>query len=593
MLERGMTERVGGVSPVPPCRVWIAAIGCFLATACGGGGASGASDVAVQVNTPGAPLGLVATPGNASISLSFNPPASSGSSAITSYSAFCTVGAATVSATGSSSPLDVQELSNGVAYSCSVSASNSFGAGPRSTGVSATPLGTIGTPGAPTLVSLTPGNTSAALRFDPPVASGGGPIVRYVAACGSGQVTTSVSGRSSPIIVLGLANGASYQCSLSAFNSLGSGPSSRTLSVVPNPSTSTPTRVAEFTTVDFDTVPIYSRLELPAYFDGTVFALDNTPPGNSVDDKIATLGRVLFYDKRLSRDDTVACASCHQQANGFSDPRRFSVGFDGASFTSAHSMALGNIRFYRPGEMFWDRRSSSVESQASQPITNAIEMGWSETAGGFSALIAKLEGLGYYSELFSFAFGTPVISEVRIGRALAQFERSLVSSSSRWDTGYATVFDAAAPNRNLGADLPNLTAEENRGRQLFMTGRGQGGAGCAACHLPPTFSLAANSLSNGLDAGETRIFKSSSLKNVGITAPYMHDGRFESLEQVVDFYDRGIRLGPALDNRLRQGNGAQQLGLSPGDRAALVAFMKTLDDVELASDLRYSNPMKK
>ena len=73
----------------------------------------------------------------------------------------------------------------------------------------------------------------------------------------------------------------------------------------------------------------------------------------------------------------------------------------------------------------------------------------------------------------------------------------------------------------------------------------------------------------------------------------MHDGRFESLEQVVDFYDRGIRLGPALDNRLRQGNGAQQLGLSPGDRAALVAFMKTLDDVELASDLRYSNPMKK
>jgi cytochrome c peroxidase len=256
-------------------------------------------------------------------------------------------------------------------------------------------------------------------------------------------------------------------------------------------------------------------------------------------------------------------------------------------------MALGNIRFYRPGEMFWDRRSSSVESQASQPITNAVEMGWSETAGGVSALIAKLEGLGYYSELFSFAFGTPVISEVRIGRALAQFERSLVSSSSRWDTGYATVFDAAAPNRNLGADLPNLTAEENRGRQLFMTGRGQGGAGCAACHLPPTFSLAANSLSNGLDAGETRIFKSSSLKNVGITAPYMHDGRFETLEQVVDFYDRGIRLGPALDNRLRQGNGAQQLGLSPGDRAALVAFMKTLDDAELVSDLRYSNPMKK
>ncbi|MBU6319908.1 MAG: hypothetical protein KGS00_09655 [Alphaproteobacteria bacterium] len=593
MLDQGMTEPMGGILSGRTRHGWLAVASGLLAAACGGGGSSGASDVAVQINIPGAPLGLSATPGNASISLSFNPPASSGSSAVSSYSAFCTAGATTVSATGSSSPLAVSELSNGVTYSCSVSASNSFGAGPRSTAVSATPLGTLGTPGAPTLVSVTPGNTSAALRFDPPAASGGAPIVRYSAACVSGQATASVFGRSSPIVVLGLTNGGTYQCSVSASSSLGAGPSSRALNVVPNPSSSTPARVAEFTTVDFDTVTPYSRLDLPAYFDGTVFALDNTPPGNNVDDRIATLGRVLFYDKRLSRNDTVACASCHHQANGFSDPRRFSVGFDGASFTSAHSMALANVRFYRPGEMFWDRRSVSVENQASQPIINSIEMGWNDAAGGFGALIAKLEGLGYYSDLFSFAFGTPVISEARIGRALAQFERSLVSSSSRWDTGYATVFDAAAPNRNLGVDLPNLTVEENRGRQLFMTGRGQGGAGCSACHLPPSFSLAANSLSNGLDAGETRIFKSPSLKNVAMTAPYMHDGRFDTLEQVVDFYDRGIRLGPALDNRLRQGAGAQQLGLSPSDRAALVAFMKTLDDVELASDLRYSSPMKK
>lgn len=417
--------------------------------------------------------------------------------------------------------------------------------------------------------------------------------LRYLAACVSGQGAVSVSGRSSPIIMLGLVNGATYQCSLSAINSLGGDVASRSLSVAPGPSASTPARVAEFTTLDFETVVAYSRLELPAHFDGTVFALDNTPPGNAVDDKIASLGRVLFYEKRLSRNDTTSCSSCHQQENGFSDPRRFSVGFDGASFTSAHSMPLANIRFYRPGEMFWDRRSLSVENQASQPIMNAIEMGWTELAGGFSELITKLNGLGYYPDLFAFAFGTPAITEARIGRALAQFERSMISSSSRWDTGYATVFDPAAPNRNLGADLPNLSAEENRGRQLFMTGRGQGGAGCSACHLPPTFSLAANSLSNGLDAGETRIFKSASLKNVSSTAPYMHDGRFETLEQVVDFYDRGIRLGPALDNRLRQGNGAQQLGLSPADRAALVAFMRTLDDVDLTTDLRFSSPMKK
>jgi cytochrome c peroxidase len=365
------------------------------------------------------------------------------------------------------------------------------------------------------------------------------------------------------------------------------------VSVTPGPSASTPAGVAEFTTVDFDAVVGYSRPELPAYYDGAVAAIDNTPAGNPVTDRAATLGRVLFYDKRLSRNDSVSCASCHQQASGFSDPRRFSTGFDGATFTSAHAMALGNVRYFRPGSMFWDRRSPSVEDQATQPIVNAVEMGWTDSVGGLGALIAKMEGTTYYRDLFNFAFGSPVISQVRIERSLAQFERSMLSTSSRWDAGYATVFDPAGPNRNLGVALSNLTAEENRGRDLFMNGRGQGGAGCAACHVPPTFSLAANSLSNGLDAGETRIFKSSSLKNIGLSAPYMHDGRFATLEQVVEFYDNGVRLGPALDNRLRQGNGPQQLGLSASDKAALVAFMKTLDDTDLTSDLRFSNPMKK
>jgi cytochrome c peroxidase len=157
------------------------------------------------------------------------------------------------------------------------------------------------------------------------------------------------------------------------------------------------------------------------------------------------------------------------------------------------------------------------------------------------------------------------------------------------------VFNAAAPNRNLNVDFPNFTAQENRGRQIYMTGAAQGGGGCAACHLPPTFSLAANSQSNGLDAGETRIFKSPSLKNIAIGGPYMHDGRFATLEQVVDFYNTGVQAGPALDNRLRQGGGGGQplqLNLNATDRAALVAFLRTLDDTSLNVDPRFSNAVR-
>ena len=116
----------------------------------------------------------------------------------------------------------------------------------------------------------------------------------------------------------------------------------------------------------------------------------------------------------------------------------------------------------------------------------------------------------------------------------------------------------------------------------------QGGAGCAACHLPPTFALAANARSNGLDAGETRLFKAPSLRNVGLTGPYMHDGRFATLAEVVDHYNHGIQDGPALDPRL-----ARALNLSAADRAALVAFLMTLNDRKLVTDERFSDPFRR
>jgi cytochrome c peroxidase len=352
----------------------------------------------------------------------------------------------------------------------------------------------------------------------------------------------------------------------------------------------TPTGVARFTTIDFAEVANYSAPPLPEYFDETVAALDSGP---AVDDRVATLGRVLFYDMSLSTNDRVSCATCHQQAFGFTDPMRFSNGISNAATTDAHSMRLANLRYWQPGTAFWDRREANLEAQTSRPLHSLVEMGWGGAAGDIGDLTEKMGATDYYPDLFAWAFGTSAITESRIQQALAHFIRAMVSSSSRWDEGYARAFSPDASDRALGADLPNFTREENRGRALFMTAVADGGAGCAACHLPPTFALAPDSRSNGLDAGETRLFKAPSLRNVGLTGPYMHDGRFATLAQVVDFYDGGIQAGPALDPRLRNGSEPLRLDLSAEDRAALAAFLLTLTDEKFIADERFSDPFKR
>ncbi|MEL7217045.1 MAG: cytochrome c peroxidase, partial [Pseudomonadota bacterium] len=196
----------------------------------------------------------------------------------------------------------------------------------------------------------------------------------------------------------------------------------------------------------------------------------------------------------------------------------------------------------------------------------------------------------YYPALFQFVFGDPNITQERVERALAHFQRAMTSSDSRWDQAYAQVFGAGAPNRALNQALPGFSVSEQRGRELFMTGVNNGGAGCATCHQPPTFALAANSRSNGLDLGETTLFKSPSLKSVGQSSFFMHDGRFTTLRQVVDHYSDGVQAGPALDNRLQQGNAPRRLNLSEADRQALVDFMVTLTDETLGADRKFSDP---
>ena len=355
----------------------------------------------------------------------------------------------------------------------------------------------------------------------------------------------------------------------------------------------TPAGVTAATTIDFAQLANYADPTLPAYFDDTVAALDNSPASNPVNDRVATLGRVLFHDLRLSTNNRASCAGCHQQRFGFTDPMRFSNGISTAGTTDFHAMRLGNLRYWQPGTMFWDRRVPNAEAQASQPLHSLVEMGWGGSAGGIDALMRTMAATAYYPDLFAWAFDSPTITEPRIQQALAQFVRAMVSRDSRWDTGYARVFSPTAPNRALDIDLPNFTAEENRGRHLFMTDVAKGGAGCASCHRPPTFALAADARSNGLDAGERRLFKAPSLRSVGLTGPYMHDGRFATLAEVVDFYASGVRDGPALDPRLRQGTEPRRLDLRAADRAALVAFLKTLDDPVLTRDPRFGDPFRR
>ncbi|MBK9029746.1 MAG: c-type cytochrome [Myxococcales bacterium] len=356
--------------------------------------------------------------------------------------------------------------------------------------------------------------------------------------------------------------------------------------------------------LDLPAVTASYRDPLPAHFASPlVRMIDNTPADNPITDDGATLGRVLFYDRALSANGTIACASCHLQAAGFADPEALSRGFDGGH-TSRNAMSVSDARFYGNGRFFWDERAATLEEQVLMPIQNPVEMGLT-----LDELVARVAAAPYYPPLFVRAFGDGEVTSPRIARALAQFARALVSYRARYDVELAAAGDVARP-------FAGYTAEENLGKDLFL-----GRAGCATCHLasPPGPGPRANqavffidiATNNGLDAttdvGDTGkgavtgvardlgAFKSPSLRNVALTAPYMHDGRFTSLEEVVAHYDTGVQPHPNLDPRLRvPGTGApRRLGLTSAERAALIAFLFTLTDDALVTDPRFADPFRR
>lgn len=324
------------------------------------------------------------------------------------------------------------------------------------------------------------------------------------------------------------------------------------------------------------------------------------PEHNVTTNEGIALGRVLFYDQKLSLNNTISCATCHQQKQAFADNLSLSLGFEG-NRTHRNSMSLSNL--WEEGQYFWDGRKSTLEEVVMGPVKDHVEMGFDR----MDFLTTKLAHFDYYPPLFEKAFGSPEITEAKIAKALAQFLRALGSNGSR------------AELASIQGDAI-LTEKERAGKAVFLsTGR------CGSCHLLPGFSWSGGITNDifpvfslfentGLDetvtdpgAGDGR-FKSPSLRNVALTAPYMHDGRFRTLEEVVEFYNSGVKANPFLGWALHAGNGGGifpgvpgpvsseivpvRLNLSAYEKEALVAFLVSFTDEAYIKDEALSDPFR-
>ncbi|MBC7774955.1 MAG: cytochrome-c peroxidase [Phycisphaerae bacterium] len=288
------------------------------------------------------------------------------------------------------------------------------------------------------------------------------------------------------------------------------------------------------------------------------------------------LGRKLFYDPILSGDNTIACADCHRQENAFTDPRQFSIGIDGLP-GKRNSMSLANIAWQN--RLFWDGRALGLEDQALRPVRDVIEM--HETLDN---AVAEIQANPEYTDMFWRAFGTEKVDSALVAKALSQFERTFVSFNSKYDRW------------KNGTD--SLNKSEMIGMQLFSDNtRG----GCAMCHSFGAIFSDFLFRNNGLDSlptdpgrftvsgtlSETGAFKTPSMRNVEYTAPYMHDGRFATLEAVMDFYNTGFHLGPYTDpfmHTLVKGR------LSSKDKKDIISFLKTLSEPEFLTNPAFKKP---
>jgi cytochrome c peroxidase len=312
------------------------------------------------------------------------------------------------------------------------------------------------------------------------------------------------------------------------------------------------------------------------------------PSDNELTEEKFVLGRMLFYSKLLSSDESISCASCHNQANGFSDPNQFSVGVNGAT-GSRQSMAIFNLAWHSNG-FFWDGRADLLRHQSLMPIQDPLEM--NETMPG---VINKLQKVQVFKDQFFRAFGSNDITSEKISLALENFMFGIVSDDSKYD-------------RFLAGKV-SLTESEERGRVLFFGEYNpffpeSSGADCAHCHAGNNFE---NDLfvNNGLDtdaqftdlgyefvtglASDRAKFKITSLRNIAVTGPYMHDGRFQTLEEVIQHYNSGVQSSSTVDLALL-GTASTGLMLDAQDIQDLVNFLNTLTDYTFLNNPQYSGP---
>jgi len=314
----------------------------------------------------------------------------------------------------------------------------------------------------------------------------------------------------------------------------------------------------------------------------------NLPSDNPLTKAKVQLGRMLFYEKSLSLDGTINCASCHDQSTGFSDANQFSIGVDGAT-GGRQAMAIVNMA-WNDNEFFWDGRAHLLRDQSLGPIENPLEM--NET---LENVIIKLNSNQLMKQQFVRAFGSPEITAEKMSLALENFMLSLVSDNSKYD-------------RYLVGDAI-LTASEERGRALFFgdfepQNPSISGAECSHCHFGKNFENDAY-MNNGLDLevdftdlGREEAtgdpihrarFKVPTLRNIEVTGPYMHDGRFQTLEEVVEHYNNEINhsptLAPLLISSLPTG-----LMLDDEEKVDLINFLKTLTDHSFLVNPEYSDP---
>ena len=322
------------------------------------------------------------------------------------------------------------------------------------------------------------------------------------------------------------------------------------------------------------------------------------------DKDMATLGRVLFYDKKLSADETISCASCHKQELAFADDIDLSIGIEDRR-TGRNSLALGAVfnfqEYYGSASFgavpfFWDNRAASVQEQSIQTFAAENEMGME-----MHKVVAAVSDQPYYAPLFEMAYGDRNITEDKVLNAISTFVNSIGSFNSKYDQALddsnfqLTGIGTSAPVGDLGM----LTDEENRGFQLYKSN-------CSSCHGAVNGVPGKIQANNGLDmnyedngtgeitgsSADIAKFKVPTLRNIMVTQPYMHDGRFDTIEEVLDHYSSGIQNHPNLDAEFKSGSSIKFVDLTEQDKADLIAFLNTFTDTEFLAAERYSDPFK-